>query len=114
MPLCSITRRIRAIDARDGRAVATTSDVDPIYRVGDQLHVQPDVRLANCFASEQAIRMTPQEVAVARSHIEVWKTVANGPAGFSLILEDDVYFAFGAAKAIARGWDCLLYTSRCV
>lgn len=103
--LCSITRRIRAIDARDGRAVAATSDVDPIYRVGDQLYVQPDVRLENCFASEQAIQMTPQEVAVARSHIEVWKTVANGPAGFSLILEDDIYFAFGAAKAITRSWE---------
>ena len=105
LPLCSITRRISAIDARDGRAVAATSDVDPIYRVGDQLHVQPDVRLENCFPSEQAIRMTPQEVAVARSHIEVWKTVASGPAGFSLILEDDVYFAFGAAKAITRSWE---------
>jgi len=90
MPLPSITRRIRAIDARDGRAVAATADVDPIYRVGDQLHVQPDARLANCFAPEQAILMTGQEIAVARSHIEVWKTVANGRAGFSLILEDDV------------------------
>lgn len=104
-PFRSITRRIRAIDARDGRAVAATADVDPIYRVGDQLHVQPDARLANCFAPEQAILMTRQEIAVARSHIEVWKAVASGRAGFSLILEDDVYFAFGAAKAIAQGWE---------
>lgn len=105
MPLSSITRRIRAIDARDGRAVAATADVDPIYRVGDQLHVQPDARLANCFAPEQTIQMTRQEIAVARSHIELWKAVANGGAGFSLILEDDVYFGFGAAKAIAQGWE---------
>lgn len=49
--------------------------------------------------------MTRQEVAVARSHIEVWKAIANEPTGFSLILEDDVYFAFGAAKAIAKGWE---------
>lgn len=105
MPLRSITRRIRASDARDGRAVAATADVDPIYRVGDQLHVQPDARLASCFAPEQPILMTRQEIAVARSHIEAWKAIANGCAGFSLILEDDVYFASGAAKAIAQGWE---------
>jgi GR25 family glycosyltransferase involved in LPS biosynthesis len=105
IPLRSITRRIRAIEARDGRAVAATADVDPIYRVGDQLHVQPDARLANCFVPEQAILMTRQEIAVARSHIEAWKTVANGRVGFSLILEDDIYFAFGAPKAIAQGWE---------
>lgn len=105
VPLRSITHRVRAIDARDGRAVATTSDVDPIYRLGDQLHVQPDARLANCFGVEHPISMTRQEIAVARSHIEVWKTIANGEAEFALILEDDVYFSFGAAKAISKGWE---------
>ena len=46
VPLTSITRRLAAVDARDGRAVAATADVDAMYRVGDQLYVQPDVRLA--------------------------------------------------------------------
>src|SRR5665647_930175 len=31
VPLTSITRRLAAVDARDGRAVAATADVDPIY-----------------------------------------------------------------------------------
>jgi GR25 family glycosyltransferase involved in LPS biosynthesis len=104
-PLCAIARRARAIDARDGRAVAATADVDPIYRIGDQLHVQPDARLASCFPPERPVLMSRQEIAVARSHIEVWKAVAEGGAGFTLVLEDDIYFAVGAAKAISWGWE---------
>jgi len=102
--LASITRRFAAVDARDGRAVAATADVDPNYRIGDQLYVQPDVRLEECFGVNEPIRMTRQEVAVARSHVEVWKTVASGPDEFVLVLEDDVWFRHGAAAAIDRGW----------
>jgi GR25 family glycosyltransferase involved in LPS biosynthesis len=121
-PLTSITQRIGAVDARDGRAVAATADVDPTYRIGDQLYVQPDARLAECFSVDEPIRMTRQEIAVARSHIEVWKRVATGSDNFVLVLEDDVWFRRGAAGAIDRGWraalrrcrsegPCLLYLS---
>lgn len=103
-PLTSIVRRFAAVDARDGRAVAATADVDPIYRIGDQLFVQPDARLAECFGVDEPIRMTRQEVAVARSHIEVWKTVARGTDRFVLVLEDDIWFRRGAAATIDRGW----------
>src|ERR1039458_6774407 len=44
-PLASIAQRLSAVDARDGRAVAATADVDSTYRIGDQLYVQPDARL---------------------------------------------------------------------
>src|SRR5207248_9746446 len=100
----SITRRLTAVDARDGRAVAATVDVDAMYRIGDQLYVQPDARLAECFAEDQPVRMSRQEVAVARSHVEVWKAVANGTEDYVLVLEDDVWFKPGAAAAIDRGW----------
>src|SRR5690606_10454198 len=65
VPLPQITQRLAAIDARDGRSAAATGDVDVMYRVGDQLHVQPDVRLAECFSEDEPVRMTRQEVAVA-------------------------------------------------
>lgn len=107
-PLTSITRRLSAIDARDGRAVAATADVDAIYRIGDQLYVQPDVRLAASFAEDEPVRMTRQEVAVARSHIEAWKSIAVGAQKFVLILEDDVWFKPGARGAIDRGWRAAL------
>jgi len=103
-PLLSIARRLAAVDARDGRAVAATADVDTTYRIGDQLHVQPDARLEACFRADEPVRMTRQEVAVARSHVEVWKIVASGSEDHVLVLEDDVWFRRGAAAAINRGW----------
>lgn len=102
--LSSITRRLAAVDARDGRASAATGDVDPMYRIGDQLYVQPDIRLSSSFGVDEPVKMTRQEVAVARSHIEVWKAVATGTSEFALVLEDDVWFKRGAKSAIDRGW----------
>lgn len=107
-PLPTITERLPAVDARDGRAVAATADVDAVYRMGDQLFVQPDPRLAECFGVDHPIRMTRQEVAVARSHIEAWKKIARGPHQHVLVLEDDVWFRRGAADAIGRGWRAAL------
>jgi GR25 family glycosyltransferase involved in LPS biosynthesis len=102
--LASIARRFAAVDARDGRAVAATPDVDSTYRIGDQLYVQPDARLAECFPVNEPIKMTRQEIAVARSHVEVWKTIACGADKYVLVLEDDVWFKRGAAAAISCGW----------
>lgn len=102
--LTSITKRLAAVDARDGREVASTADVDPEYILGDQLYVQPDERLELCFGVHQPVTMTRQEVAVARSHIEVWKAVAAGNDQHVLILEDDIWFRLGARSAIDRGW----------
>lgn len=107
-PLTEIVQRLPAVDARDGRAVAATADVDPIYKMGDQLFVQPDPRLEECFGTEQPIRMTRQEVAVARSHVEAWKAIVAGPHRHVLVLEDDAWFRRGAAKAIESGWRAAL------
>jgi GR25 family glycosyltransferase involved in LPS biosynthesis len=103
-PLSTLTRRFPAVDARDGRAVAATADVDVTYRIGDQLYVQPDRRLAETFDSDERVRMSRQEVAVARSHIEVWKTIATGADDHVLVLEDDVWFRPRARAAIDSGW----------
>lgn len=102
--LTSITTRLAAVDARDGRSVASTADVDPEYTLGDQLYVQPDERLELCFGVHQPVTMTRQEVAVARSHIEAWKAVAAGNDQYALILEDDIWFKPRARSAIDRGW----------
>src|SRR5205085_2631360 len=104
VPLMSIARRLAAVDARDGRTVAATVDVDAMYRIADHLYVQPDARLAECFAEDEPVRMTRQEVAVARSHVEAWKAVATGRDEYVLVLEDDVWFRPGAATEIDRGW----------
>lgn len=112
VPLVSITKRISAVDARDGRAIAATADVDSIYSIGNQLYVQPDERLKEFFAVDETIKMTRQEIAVARSHIEVWKTIAAGHNNYVLVLEDDVWFRWGAEAAISRGWSAALRRCR--
>ncbi len=103
--LSSLARRLAAVDARDGRAVAATSDVDETYSLADQLYVQPDSRLEECFSANERVRMTRQEVAVARSHVEAWKSIAKGSCEYVLVLEDDIWFRHGAAVAIDEGWD---------
>ncbi len=110
--LLSISARFSAVDARDGRAVAATADVDSIYCLGHQLFVQPDTRLAKCFSNSEPVKMTRQEVAVARSHIEVWKTIANGIDAYVLVLEDDVWFTWNAATEISAGWQAALERCR--
>lgn len=102
--LMSIVRRVAAIDARDGRAVAAAADVDPVYQIGDQLFVQPDERLARSFSADEPVRMSRQEVAVARSHIEAWKAVAAGSDSPVLILEDDAWFKPRARASINEIW----------
>lgn len=102
--LTDLVRRLPAIDARDGRAVAATADVDPCYVLDHQLYVQPDARLEACFGRNEAVTMTRQEIAVARSHVEAWKAVATGSEEHVLILEDDVWFRRGAAALIERAW----------
>jgi GR25 family glycosyltransferase involved in LPS biosynthesis len=102
--LAGLAHRLAAVDARDGRAVAATADVDQTYRLGDQLYVQPNAQLEACFGVDEPVRMTRQEVAVARSHVEAWKFIVSGPCDHVLVLEDDVWFRAGAAAAIDRGW----------
>lgn len=102
--LLSITKRQAAVDARDGRDVASTADVDPEYFLGDQLYVQPDELLEHFFGVHEPVTMTRQEVAVARSHIEAWKAVATGDIDHVLILEDDIWFRPGARGVIDRAW----------
>lgn len=104
LPLTSIAQRFSAVDARDGRSSAATADVDAIYCIGDQLYVQPDARLEAHFSNDEPIKMTRQEIAVARSHVEVWKVIAAGDKEYVLVLEDDVWFRWGAVAAITRGW----------
>ena len=103
-PLTDLVTRLSAIDARDGRAIAATADVDPRYILDHQLHVQPDARLEACFGRDEAVKMTRQEIAVARSHVEAWKVVATGSEEHVLILEDDVWLRQSAAASIDRAW----------
>ncbi len=107
-PLAAVTRRHRAVDWRNPSPTSGTLDVAAEYTLAEQLFVQP---VAALHGDEDAagirIRMTAQEVAVARSHLEVWRRVAEGPDEYALVLEDDAYFTRRFVPATEGLWRVL-------
>ena len=78
--LLSLTERHSAVDAREFlQDPRKDADVDPYYTLADQLFVEPQPQtLPTRYQLDAPIRMTRAEVAVAKSHIEVWRRVAQG------------------------------------
>lgn len=104
--LLSLTERHAAVDARGfSQDPPKDADVDPYYTLADQLFVEPQPRsLPTRYELEAPIRMSRAEVAVAKSHVEVWRRVAQGTQGHALILEDDVWFHPSFARHLDRAW----------
>lgn len=110
MPLSSITRRFSAIDARYFRGSPDNKTLYPYYSLADQLQVEPTPLLqVDAKSRVQNIKMTPQEVAVALSHIEVWRLIAASDVPYTLVLEDDVYFRRGFARSLDAAWLALMH-----
>jgi GR25 family glycosyltransferase involved in LPS biosynthesis len=107
--LVEMTRRVAAVDARYLDGPVDAEQVRPHYLLADQLFVEPNPRLAGLEAAEsERIQMTRQEIAVALSHIAVWRRIAAGAPGYSLVLEDDVCFCHGFARTADRAWAALV------
>ena len=104
-----LSRQLIRCSACDAQARSwgplVSSDVDPVYTLGDQLFVEPQPQaLPDAFDLQQPIRMSAAEVAVALSHIGVWKTIARSNAPYSLVLEDDVVFARRFSSFVDDAW----------
>ena len=81
------------------------ADVDPFYTLGDQLFVEPQPQaVPDAFDLTRPIRMSQAEIAVARSHIGVWKSIALSGAPYTLVLEDDVWFERSFGRALDEAW----------
>lgn len=104
--LRSLSERYAAVDARNfSNCPPEDGEIDPHYTLSDQLFVEPQPRtLPSRFELEAPIAMTGAEVAVARSHIGVWKRVAEGAEEYALILEDDVWFHPRFARDLDQAW----------
>ena len=98
--------RYPAVDARSfTKPPLGAGEVDPFYTLRDQLFVEPQPRaLPDRLELDRPIRMTEQEVAVARSHICVWRLIAAGQHAYVLVLEDDVYFQRRFASHLDQAW----------
>ena len=104
--LSSLSERYAAVDAKNfSNGLPEDGEVDPHYTLSDQLFVEPQPRtLPTQFELEAPIAMTRAEVAVARSHIGVWKQVADGAEEYALVLEDDVWFHPSFARDLDQAW----------
>jgi GR25 family glycosyltransferase involved in LPS biosynthesis len=105
----ALTERAVRFSAADARCFARSPEADdevgPIYTLGDQLFVEPQLRVQpDRFDLDRPIRMSWPEVAVARSHVGVWRRIATGEDAYALVLEDDAWFKRGFGRYVNRAW----------
>ena len=104
--LLNMTVRHSATNAIDFRQEPVKNDdVDPVYTLADQLFVEPQpLVLPSRLELDAPIRMSRAEVAIARSHIDVWRRFLDSGEDFALVLEDDTWFHPRFATNIDRVW----------
>jgi GR25 family glycosyltransferase involved in LPS biosynthesis len=105
--LLNLTERLVAVDAfAFSDDPPKDADVDPFYTLADQLFVEPQpLVFPTKFELNTPIRMSRAEVAIARSHINVWRQVAASNHAYVMILEDDVWFHSAFASRLDQVWD---------
>jgi GR25 family glycosyltransferase involved in LPS biosynthesis len=106
-PLSERVVRYSACDAQtDTLQSVDGGDIELFYTLGDQLLVEPQPHaVPAAFDLARPIKMSRAEVAVARSHIAVWKTIAQSTSPYTLVLEDDVWFERGFGQIVDQAWN---------
>ena len=104
-----LSQRLIRHPACDARAVPAgtlqSPDIDPYYTLADQLFVEPQPHAVPAsFDLSHPIRMSDAEIAVAQSHIDVWRKIASSAATYALVLEDDVWFERGFGRVVDTAW----------
>jgi len=105
-PLSQRVVRYSACDAQvDPSEFLDSPDVDPFYTLADQLSIEPQPHaIPDTFELDRPIKMSQAEIAVACSHIGIWKAIAQSNTCYTLVLEDDVRFERGFARILNEAW----------
>ncbi|MFE1037004.1 family 16 glycosylhydrolase [Streptomyces sp. NPDC058807] len=104
-PLHTLARRFPAVDARYLQGPPPPNLLEPTYTLAEQLQIDPHPHLTiDDAARATRIDMTPQEIAVALSHIHVWQLIAASNAPYTLILEDDAYITRTCMSVLHNAW----------
>jgi GR25 family glycosyltransferase involved in LPS biosynthesis len=106
LPIWLLTERYSAVDAREFlQDPGENANINPIYTLGEQLFVEPQpLAMPTLLELNLEIQMSRPEIAVAMSHIGIWKKVAESYHDYSLIIEDDVWFDSKFTEIIDRAW----------
>lgn len=103
--LTSQLTRFSAINAKEMTGAFNQEEIIPYYTLADQLYVDPQPKiLPDKFDLDVPIKMSIAEIAVALSHINVIRLIAEGFDEYALVLEDDVYFERDFAKILDAAW----------
>ena len=104
--ILKLTERYSAVDAKQfSHEREKDAEIDPYYTLGDQLFVEPQpLAIPTHLELNAPIRMSRAEIAVAQSHINIWKKVAASNNEYTLILEDDTWFHSSFAKQMEQVW----------
>ncbi len=104
--LWNLAERWAAVDAIDFvQEPLKDADIDPIYTLGEQLFVEPQpLVLPSRLELDSPIKMSRSEIAVARSHINIWRRVAESAHEYVLVLEDDVWFRPAFVPHVNEAW----------
>ena len=110
LPLADRAIRQTAVDTRIVELLRPTEyDVVPFYTLRDQLFVEPQpFAMPDRVELDRPIRMSQPELAVACSHISVWREIVACEQDYAVVLEDDVAFSTGFARYLDRAWAELL------
>lgn len=108
--LWNLTTRHTAVDAINFLENPTKNlNIDPNYTLSDQLFVEPQpLALPTTMELNSLIQMSRPEIAVAESHIEIWKHFLTTNYNYTLILEDDVWFTPNFTRNLNQAWDEIL------
>lgn len=106
--LSGYVRRISAVDALEFESVVQSEAINSTYTLGEQLYVDPRKVLPNKLNLGEEIQMSRQEIAVALSHIEIWKKIAAGEEQYVLVLEDDICLSHRFSNYVGKVWSELL------
>ena len=104
--ILNLTKRYAAVDANLFiQEPLKDADIDPIYTLGDQLFVEPQPQaLPTRLELNSPIRMSRPEIAIARSHIAIWRQIVACNHKYVLVLEDDVWFRPRFASHMDQAW----------
>jgi GR25 family glycosyltransferase involved in LPS biosynthesis len=105
LPLSHRVTRVSAVDAREQHDDPRDGIVESKYTLGDQLFVDPHpLASPERLDLDASIVMSPQEIAIACSHVNVWRRIASGQNEHAMVLEDDVWFHPRFARSVDRAW----------
>ena len=105
-PLSMNATRYSACDAQvEPSELLDSKEVEPFYTLSDQLFVEPQpLAMPEEFDLTRPIKMSKAEIAVASSHIGIWKKIAKSNSSYALVLEDDVWFNRNFGRVLDRAW----------